>query len=377
MAVNSVSTTLKSQTNAHILRGRPTLKDVERFRNGSVRELRERVTHFTSEFIERVTHFTSEFIERVTHFTSEFIVKLIVNFIENYTLSYELSNYSNHENLTAESSDSNQRSEECRNLLPVYKPRESHTACTATFPGVASVTMIVSLLVLLFLGFVPIIQFNNICIAGFILLCGICIFMAYRSLDVHVQMYITSLLNDCDILDKTNNLTLHVYDDALVKINITKNTRSRYCQYVYYNYRHVNTATRQKRHREPSRLPTRALKRVATKSRKFRRFVFAKILPSVPKSSKLHNYIISTVAGHSNTVIKRKVTSHIKRVQTFNKASRYISLFSSYKVISLYKTQTHLANHCQSKLSNDIEKNPGPTNSTLYIDPSKNNNCTI
>ena len=34
------SGTLKILTNAHAIRGRPTLKDVERFRNGSVRELK-------------------------------------------------------------------------------------------------------------------------------------------------------------------------------------------------------------------------------------------------------------------------------------------------------------------------------------------------
>jgi len=39
-------------------------------------------------------------------------------------------------------------------------------------------------------------------------------------------------------------------------------------------------------------------------------------------------------------------------------------------VISLYKTQTHVASYCQSKLSADIEKNPGP-DYTLYVDPSK------
>ena len=37
----SPSSTLKPLTNAHAIRGRLTLKDVERFRNGSVRELKE------------------------------------------------------------------------------------------------------------------------------------------------------------------------------------------------------------------------------------------------------------------------------------------------------------------------------------------------
>ena len=44
--VNMISSTLKVHTNAHTVRGRPTLKDVERFRNGSNlmrdRELYER-----------------------------------------------------------------------------------------------------------------------------------------------------------------------------------------------------------------------------------------------------------------------------------------------------------------------------------------------
>jgi len=229
-----------------------------------------------------------------------FIVKLIVNFIENYTLSIELSNYSKHESrsicedLTAESSDHNQRREGCRNMLSVYNiglqamwSWIAHS-CTANFPGITSVTTIVSLLVLLLLVFAPIIQFNDICIAGFIVLCGICICIACRSMDVHVEMYISSLFNDCDILDKTNNLSVYVYNDAVLTINITKNTRSRYSQNIYLNYRHVKTVTRHKRNREPSRLPTQTLERLATKSRKFRRFVFSKIRPSVPKSSKLY-----------------------------------------------------------------------------------------
>ena len=56
-----------------------------------------------------------------------------------------------------------------------------------------------------------------------------------------VETIVNSFLSDqCNILDKTNNLTVrYVYNDAIIKINITKNTRSRYSKYVYYNYRHV------------------------------------------------------------------------------------------------------------------------------------------
>ena len=43
ISTDTVYNTLKTHTKyAHIVRGRPTLKDVERFRNGSVREPHER-----------------------------------------------------------------------------------------------------------------------------------------------------------------------------------------------------------------------------------------------------------------------------------------------------------------------------------------------
>jgi len=303
MAQNSVSSTLNPLTNAHTVRSRPTPKDVERFRNGSVCEL-----------IERVTHFTSGFIERVTHFTSGFIVNFIVNY--KLTLSIELFNYSNHanvlpihEDLTDESvhvDDVNKGSEECRNVLSVYKDKPCRDSNkTATFQGI-------TLFILLFLIFIAIITCKlNICFAGFyIVLCGIYLLIACRSMDVHVEMYISSFFNDCDILDKTNNLTVHVYNDAVVTINISKNTRSRYSQYIYYNYSRVYKASaRHKRDREPSRLPARALKRLATKSKKLRRFVYANIRSRVPKSSKLYYHITSTIGGHSFTMIKKKCKS--------------------------------------------------------------------
>ena len=49
---NMESNTLKTHTNLHTFRGRPSLKDVDRFRNRSVRELYERSIYersFTSE----------------------------------------------------------------------------------------------------------------------------------------------------------------------------------------------------------------------------------------------------------------------------------------------------------------------------------------
>jgi len=91
--------------------------------------------------------------------------------------------------------------------------------------------------------FVSQVKLNTYCFVGFsFIIYVINIIMAckftYRSLDNQVEMCIASLLSDCYILDKTNNLTVHV-----VTINITKNTRSRYSKFVYYNYRHMKSAS--------------------------------------------------------------------------------------------------------------------------------------
>lgn len=77
--------------------------------------------------------------------------------------------------------------------------------------------------------------------------------------DVYAHTVVSTSFIDCDVLDKTNNLTLHVYNDAVITIkSYTQSTRSRYSKYVYYNYRHNKSNV--KRDREPSRIPTRTLK---------------------------------------------------------------------------------------------------------------------
>ena len=50
------------------------------------------------------------------------------------------------------------------------------------------------------------------------------------------------------------------------------------------------------------------------------------------------------------------------------RASRYLSLFSCYKLTCLCNSETHVANYCKYKLSREIEKNPGPP---IYVDPNK------
>ena len=46
-----------------------------------------------------------------------------------------------------------------------------------------------------------------------------------------------------------------------------------------------------RRDREPSRIPIRSLKRLRNKSRKVRKFVYARILSCIPMSSTLYCYV--------------------------------------------------------------------------------------
>jgi len=184
------------------------------------------------------------------------------------------------------------------------------------------------------------------------------------------------LLIDCNILDKANDLklTVHVYNDVAVTINITKHTRSRYSKYVYYNYRHLSSRGKVfKRDREPSHVPIQTLKRVDNKSRELRQFVYAHIRSNVPKSSKIHCYIPCSKGkkyGQYYTKFKRKITKRrfLSRERSPGcRTMKYLSLFSCNNLISLYKSQSHAINHCQSKLYNDIDKNPCPN----HVVPSK------
>ena len=60
----------------------------------------------------------------------------------------------------------------------------------------------------------------------------------------------------------------------------------------------------------------------------------------------------------------RKVTKKVE-----HRAKRHSSLFSCNSVMSLYKSETHVAHYCNFKLSTDTGKKSGPT--PMYVSPSK------
>ena len=97
----------------------------------------------------------------------------------------------------------------------------------------------------LLLVFSSLINANGHFFAGLIIVI-ILILLAYVFLvayfvpivDVYCETIVNSSLNDCNILDKANDLTVHVHVYNNIKVtNITENTRSHYSKFVYSNKR--------------------------------------------------------------------------------------------------------------------------------------------
>ena len=63
---------------------------------------------------------------------------------------------------------------------------------------------------------------------------------------------------------------------------------------------------------------------------------------------------------------RERIRQSIRKVKCC--ASRYLTLFSCNKLMCSCKSEAHIANYCNSKLSGDIEKNLGPP---IYFDPNK------
>ena len=152
-----------------------------------------------------------------------------------------------------------------------------------------------------------------------------------------------------------------------------------------------------RRDREPSRIPVRTLKCLRNKSRKMMEFVYKRILPSIPKSSKLQFYThvkvrkFSKIEKHkckrgTKIINLNKIIQHetvllncsrrvYQRIIKWKYKARQYLLFPCRRVMCLYKTETNLSNYCKIKLTTFIEKNPGPT--SLYIDTRYFTECVL
>ena len=117
---------------------------------------------------------------------------------------------------------------------------------------------------------------------------------------------------------------------------------------------------------EPSRVPVKQLKRFL-KKRRLRKRIRNYVSKNVPKSSRV--YQIIRIPFYRKTVVFGN-GEHITEVNEFRVTKKY-PLRSSCKVSlgnkMVYKSLNHKINNIASKLSGDIETNPGP----FVVDASK------
>ena len=145
---------------------------------------------------------------------------------------------------------------------------------------------------------------------------------------------------------------------------------------------------RSKCDREPSRIPVKKLHRLSKKNRNLQCYVWYRVLKNIPKSSKVHR-IISGIKARIKFKKKRKHRKCKAFVQTtrsnlytrnhrnISHSNQHLKIYQTwFKLISCnyflhneYKGANHKGNCTRYKLSNDIEKNPGPI--MRYVDPSK------
>ena len=139
--------------------------------------------------------------------------------------------------------------------------------------------------------------------------------------------------------------------------------RSRYALFIGGVDSRKNGKVR--RCREPSRLPVKQMKRIL-KKRKLRKRIQNYVSKNVPKTSRLHQIMQAPILR--KTVINGQ---RIGEGNEFTMSDKY-TLRSGSKIAPLrnekvYKSLNHKINNIATKLSGDIEKNPGP----FPVDPSK------
>jgi len=353
----SSSNTLKSLTNPYTIRGIATLKDVERFRKGHLTRYREIIVAIGVKLI-----------VNYLNYLSKLPISSKANSILTNSTGSETTKDSTNECHQSTINDKNMEitstlSEGHYNKLPttVYsdsKPCDSQSKLTAALSKMIPSSMFMLSILLLLLFFV---KSNVSCFTVFIFLIILSV-IGYKSVKLfgeYNQNVVSSLLTDCDILEKANNLTVHANAnlciDAEITIKVTSNTRSRYSRFVYYNYIHIR---RSHRAREPSRIPTRILSRLKSKNRRLRWIIYHQIRPNIPRSSKLYYYInrlpLKVINKDFLTKFKGISTSafciYQARMLNYYKCSRYTSLFTCNKPMSFYKSKSHVTSYCESQL---------------------------
>ena len=354
--------TLKLLTNAlHKFRGRPTLKDDERFRNGSNQVHETLAMNYV---------IMSDYMRNYLRYQTEFKCN-----------SHELTN-----EITTETSDENCFAKQCEyHKSDVQRPnslKENDAMKLADDNNLilSEISSVKVNIILTCITVICIVMFNSIvfhksCLlvtlsAILFILCSL-VYMCKR-----IDKSIANFFNECDIFEKAEQLCPSEYVEHEES---TIYPRSRYAQFIYFE------RVKRRRHigidREPSRIPVRQLERAFGKSRKIRRAVRQYIRRNIPRSSKIHQFTWKSTfsrkecftnyarkGGVRKRINSIKVTRN-KRQTRFSETARlhHSNLFHLHSVEEVYKDFNHRVKCNEFNLSKDIEKNPGP----VFVDAAK------
>ena len=382
--------TLISHTDPHTIRGRPTPKEVERFRNGSIHEFYSLKASQISKVHTRSYEITNEpYMNSTYENTDKTMTADLKTNNDSKMNTSDVGKISNlHDKNLKDLANSNDKQ-----IAILDKDESQQRSLNRKYQ---SLTCMFNILILL----LTFILFNS-CRVRFDIayLITTIIVQAIANIGLHyvcscmclADDMITNILADCDILENVMNFTnVHEQNDVIVSLKVQE-FRSRYAKYVYYNCtRVVCECHGYKRDRAPSRAPVNMLKRLSHKSRKLRRYVRSRLIKNIPKSSKVYSLIKNIGKPHKSrhktavrfvqkmrrkTVFRKRKVDLKTRYRSSSRADKhgkkylkYRRLFSCNFPYSEYKTLTHKDNCTTHKLFNDIEKNPGPV--THYVEPN-------
>ena len=278
--------TLTSHTNANAVRG-STLKDVERFRNGSVHELLAK-----SKFKRDSYEISNEQYEQ-----NDKTINLTNFEAETNPSDVEKSKNLDKQNFKGETDNNIEVA-----ILDETKDSRRNWKCLITV--ILTLNILIHMFVFIVtnackvpldIAYIITIVVHGIVYVGSIKLLFF-VWINFYTCSVE-DMFNNS--DECDTLEKVNDLSnVHQHnDDMSIKV---QEFRSRYAKYAYYNCTRVVCEChdykpgykRDRRDREPSRVPVKMLKRLSRESRKLQNYVWSRVRRNTPKSSKLHRLSI-------------------------------------------------------------------------------------
>ena len=380
-------------TNTHAVRGRPTLKDIERFRNGSVRELSENTRKLKRHSMISNGRNDRAECEETTRIVEKSLSTGVckgVNIVRICRAGGQCKN-----SVVFFESERNKRisgTKLCSVERTDSQQRKMENNYFTVVPLVVNIVIFLIVLILfrkvsaqIVVFFLRVILFHIILYFGTM---HICVVRDCASSAKSVVIEFDDIYSE--VSEKAMQVTLpsvRKENGVAVKINVIE-LRSRHAKFIFkknnsrVGYRENRFRVCEfRRGRAPSRIPVKKLKRLSQKARKIRVFVWKCIRKNTPLSSKIHGYL-GCASGYLNRYssnVARFVPMGTKKliskgVYLFDHSRRgartmdyqnrvlrkYLPLCTCNYPLSVYKSFNHRVVCRELKLCNDIEKNPGP-----------------